>query len=143
MSTDQQRLSCAWRYIGPLKSKSQNYREAFRLRVYPDGTLEKCLSFDVNSVNAITQKDRISDIYQIYEAKSWYKTSKKGRLVMVNLIKVQDEVNFSGEILNAVIDKDPHCGLFYINGHDLPESQHLEIASLLYYNIVDDIPGAK
>ncbi|WP_182407629.1 hypothetical protein [Psychrobacter sp. GP33] len=143
MSADQQRLSCAWRYIGPLKSKSQNYREAFKLRVYPDGTLEECLSFDVNSINSRTQEDKISDIYKIYEAKPCYKTSKNGRLVMVDLIKVQDEVNFSEEVVNAVIDRDPHCGLFYINRHDLPESQHLEIALSLYYNIVDDIPGSQ
>lgn len=143
MSIEQERLSCAWRYIGPQKAKSQNYRKAFRLRVYPDGTLEECLSFDVNSVNSITQEDKRSEIYKIYKEKPWYKTSKSGRLVMVDLIKVQDEVNFSEELLSAVIDDDPHCGLFYINRYNLPESQHLEIAAFLYHNIVDDIPGSQ
>lgn len=132
------RISCSWRYVSPSRAKSQDYYQAFILR--PD---EPSLSFDVNSNTLVSQDEKRSEIYNIYDKKVNYNISGNGRFLMIDLINAQDEANFSGEKIKAVIDGISHCSLFYTNNSYENDVSRLEILGILYHNIKDIISISK
>lgn len=134
-----QRKTCSWRYVSPSKLKSQDYYDAFVLR-----PTEKSLSFDVNSNSLISKEEKRSEIYIIYDLKG-YDTNKNGRFIMVDLINAEEEANLGKDRLNAVIDKKNHCSLYYLDDWYQKEddSEKLEVFTILFYNIRDNIPTSK
>lgn len=129
-----QRLSCSWRYVSPSRAKSQDYYQAFVLRQD-----EAALSFDVNSDTLVSQHEKRSEIYDIYDKKPNYKISGNGRFLMIDLINAQEEANFSGEKIKAVVDGVSHCSLFYTNNSYKNDASRLEVMNILYHNIKDKI----
>lgn len=137
-TTLDQRLSCSWRYVSPSRAQSQDFYEAFILR--PN---EPSLSFDVNSnVSENTDQKRV-EIYRIYDKKPNFNVKSNGRFLMIDLANAQEEANFAGEQIHAVIDGVSHCSLFYTNGSYENETSRLEIISILYHNIGDVISISK
>lgn len=131
------RLSSSWRYVSPLKAESQDYYEAFTLRPNEDH-----LSFFVNKdINSHKDQKR-AEIYNIYED-IHFKLKKNGRCLLIDLINAQEEANLSSEKISAVIDRDPHCAMYYLNGCYENEVDRLEIISILYFNIVDKVSISK
>lgn len=133
-----QRLLCSWRYVTPSRAKSQDYYEAFVLR-----SNELAVSFDVNSNALMSSDQKRSEIYDIYDKKPNYKTSGNGRFLMIDLINAQDEANFSGEKINAIIDGVSHCSLYYTNNSYKDDASRLEVMGILYHNIKDIISISK
>lgn len=131
------RLSSSWRYVSPLKAESQNFYEAFTLRPNEDH-----LSFFVNKdINSHKDQKR-TEIYNIYEDMH-FKLKKNGRCLLIDLINAQEEANLSSEKISAVIDRDPHCAMYYLNDCYENEVDRLEIMSILYFNIVDKVSISK
>lgn len=131
------RLSSSWRYVSPLKAESQDFYEAFTLRPNEDH-----LSFFVNKdINSHKDQKR-TEIYNIYEDMN-FKLKKNGRCLSIDLINAQEEANLSSEKISAVIDRDPHCAMYYLNDCYENEVDRLEIMSILYFNIVDKVSISK
>ena len=131
------RLSSSWRYVSPLKAESQDFYEAFILRPNEDH-----LSFFVNKDITSHKDKKRAEIYNIYEDMN-FKLKKNGRCLSINLINAQEEANLSSEKILAVIDRDPHCAMYYLNNCYENEVDRLEIISILYFNIVDKVSISK
>lgn len=139
MLTDESdpRLSCSWRYAPPLKAKSQDFYDAFELK-----DDEPSLSFFVNSNIDMNTEDKRSEIFHVYESIN-YKLKKSGRCLEVDLINAQEEANFPSKQISAIIDRYPHCSLFYLGGCYEDEDDKAEIINILYNNIKDVVSISK
>lgn len=140
---DLQRPSCAWRYFSPSIINSQDRRRAFELRTKKDGSLEEAVSFDANTDSTMSLEDKRAEIYNIYDRKHPFTTSKTGRFMMFDLIAAQRESNFSEERIRAVIDGKTHCSLFYMNGCYDSQFKMVEVLGSLYNNLIDDVPTVR
>lgn len=131
------RLACSWRYVSPLKAKSQDFYEAFILRPNED-----FLSFFVNRDVLSSKDEKRTEIYNIYEEKK-FELKRNGRCLLIDLINVQEEVNLSSNKISAIIDKDPHCALYYLDGCYENDVERLDIISTLFFNIKDIVSISK
>lgn len=137
VNSENLRLSCSWRYVSPLKAKSQDFYEAFILRPHED-----YLSFFVNKNISASKDDKRSEIYQIYDDKC-FELKRNGRCILIDLINAQEEANLSSDKLTAIIDNDPHCALYYLNSCYENDVDRLEVMSILYFNIKDIVSISK
>lgn len=131
------RLSSSWRYVSPMRAESQDYYEAFTLRPNEDH-----LSFFVNNEITSSKDEKRTEIYNIYENRR-FELKKSGRCLLIDLINAQEEANLSSEKISAIIDKDPHCAMYYLNNCYENEVDRLEIISILYFNIIDKVSISK
>ena len=139
MLTDENdpRLSCSWRYAAPLKAKSQDFYDAFELREN-----EPYLSFFVNSHTNMNADSKRSEIFHVYEKRD-FQLKKNGRCLEVDLINAQEEANFPSKQISAVINEDPHCAMYYLDGCYEDEADKAEIINILYNNIKDIVSISK
>lgn len=133
----------SWRYVSPSRAKSENYNEAFQLRI-EDGKREEALSFYVNSSFDLGKDERRTEILKIFDEKFKLGYSKNARFIMVNLVEAIAEINLNGKkLISAEIDSFPHCSAKYENGSYDNDILRAEVMLSLYYSIYDDFSIAE
>lgn len=142
INTNSQRLQSSWRYLSPSVASMQDRYTAFKLRE-KGGEREAALSFDVNSDSSLSREEKHSEIYKIYDDKTYFDVKNNGRFIMVNISKAQDEANTFEERLSAHIDGRTHCSLYYMNDCYDVEFERLEVITFLIHNIEDTIATSK